>query len=260
MAKRGTGSLAAVRTAGVLVGCAALLSLAVPTGAGGAEDRALESREILKQMTDTLQSAKQLSFHAELTFDEMAIPGLLVQLAGAMDVALRRSDGLRLHYADDLGAKTVWYDGKTLTVLDFGAGVVATASAPPDLDATISQFEQGYGLTLPLAELLASAPHPALLADAVRGTYLGLHDVEGTPCHHLAFLQDDLDWEIWIDSGKVPLPMKLLIRHKQQPGSPQWVAVLMDWNLDAKLKDGTFKAEVPDEAVGVEFLAIAEAK
>jgi hypothetical protein len=248
-----------VSKAGPLAGCLALLALVAPTAAQGEDSAAPTFRTILAQMTETLESAKQLSFHAELSFDEAPIPGLLVQLAGAMDVALRRADGLRVQYRDDLGAKTLWYDGKTLTLLDWGAGVAASETAPPDLDRAIEEFEKRHGLTLPLAELLAADADEALLARALRGTYVGLHDVEGVACHHLAFLQDNVDWEIWVDSGKVAVPRKLLIRHKQERGSPQYVAVFMDWNLDAQLPDATFRADVPPEAVAVEFLEIAEA-
>jgi hypothetical protein len=249
--KRSPGRSAARRHG--LVACVALLLLGA-TGVRGETASAPGSRQLLEQMGDALHSAKQLSFHAELSFDEAPIRGLLVQLAGAVDVALRRPDGLRLQYRDDLGAKTLWYDGKTLTLLDWGAGVVASAAAPSSLPATFEMLKSRYGITLPLAELLADAPQRALLANALRGTYLGLHDVEGVACHHLAFLQEDVDWEIWIDSGAVPLPRKLLIRYKREPGSPQYMAVLMDWNLDAKLDDATFRADVPEQAVAVEFL------
>lgn len=246
-----------VSIAGILA-CWAILSWP-PSAGWAAETSTPEAREILQQMTEALREAKQLQFHAELTHDEMPIPGLVVQIAGAMDVALRRPDGLRLEYRDDLAAKTVWYDGASLTLVDWGAGVVASAQAPATLDGALARFEERHGLTLPLAELLTSDPHRALLARAVKGTYVGMHDVEGVACHHLAFLQDHLDWEIWVDSGEIPVPRKLLIRYKQEPGFPQYEALLMDWNLEAQLPDESFQAEVPSEVVAVEFLALEEA-
>ena len=260
MRRHSLGGWAARVSSPWLAGCVALLLWSGPTGVRSEETAAPGSREILEQMSNALRSAQQLSFHAEISYDEAPIPGLLVQIAGALDVALRRPDGLRLEYRDDLGARTVWYDGKTLTLLDWGAGVVATAKAPASLAATLERFESGYGLTLPLAELLAPDPGRALLAGALRGTYLGLHDVEGVACHHLAFLQENIDGEIWIDSGPVPVPRKLLIRYKTEPGSPQYTAIFMDWKLDAKLPDQTFRAEPPAQAVAVEFLEITEAR
>ena len=57
------------------------------------------SREILRQMSETLKAAPRIHFHAELAFDELPAPGFLVQLAGAADVELRRPDGFQTRVA-----------------------------------------------------------------------------------------------------------------------------------------------------------------
>ena len=227
-------------------------SMILPVQSGGQE--LTNSREILRRASDTLKNAKSLSFHAELNFDEEPRPGLLVQLAGALDIDLRRPDGLHIDYRDDAGARTMWYDGSTLTLLDWTDGVFATRDAPATVDETVDRIEERLGLTLPLGDLIASDPAAALLEGALRGTYLGIHDVDGVPCHHLAFLQENVDWEIWIEDSKVPVPRKILIRYKQEPGWPQYTAVMMDWKLDPKLANETFEAKVPKDAVKVDFI------
>jgi hypothetical protein len=243
---------------GLLAPAALLLGTTPSLAAEEGEGDTPSSREILQQMSETLKAAQRISFHAEVTFDDTPAPGFLIQLAGATEVALRRPDGFRIDYRDDVSAQRVWYDGKTLTLLDWAEGLYAAAAAPPTVDEAIDQFEGKYGLALPLDMLLVGDPYEWMLARAARGTYVGVHDVEGIPCHHLAFARDDLEWEIWIDQGKVPVPRKLLIRYKQEPYSPQYVAVLMDWNLAAKLPPATFEPEIPDGAVAVDFLKIKE--
>ncbi len=136
----------------------------------------------------------------------------------------------------------------------------STRDAPPTVDETLNRIEEKLGLSLPLADLIAPDPAAVLLESTLRGTYLGIHDVEGVPCHHLAFLQENLDWEIWIEDGKVPVPRKMLIRYKQQRGWPQYTAVLMDWKIDPKLADDTFAAKVPKDAVEVEFIEVRRAQ
>ncbi len=225
-----------------------------------AQDAKSSTRDVLRRATDTLKTATRISFHAELTFDESPRPGLLVQTAGAVDVDLRRPDGLHVDYRDDHGAKTLWYDGRKLTLLDWSAGVFAEREVAGTVSETLDKIEQKLGLTMPLAELLDPDPEKALLKRAVRGTYLGLHDVEGVACHHLAFLQDNVDWEIWIEKGGVSVPRKLLVRYKQEPGWPQYVAVLMDWKIDGKQPAETFDAQVPPGAVPVEFIEIRRAE
>lgn len=215
-----------------------------------------KTREILQRASDTLKNAKRLSFHAEINFDTEPTPGLFVQLAGAVDVKLRRPDRLQVEYRDDGAAKSLWYDGRTLTLLDWPAGVFATYPAPATVDETTARVRERLGLRLPLAGLVSSNPAGKLLAGALRGTYVGLDDVEGVPCHHLAFLQEDVDWEIWIEDGAVAVPRKLLIRYKQVRGWPQYSAVLMDWEIDPELDDAAFVAKLPKDAVKVEFIEV----
>ena len=111
---------AAVRLALGLLATSALSlggpqSLAAEDAAGAAPS----SREILRQMSGALKAAQRISFHAEVSFDDAPAPGFLIQLAGATEVALRRPDGFRIDYRDDVSAQRVWYDGKTLTLLDW---------------------------------------------------------------------------------------------------------------------------------------------
>jgi hypothetical protein len=228
------------------------LALAAPAAAQERDG----SREILRSAAETLKKAKRLSFHAEITFDTEPRPGLLVQLAGAVDVDLRRPDGLHFDYRDDGSARALWYDGRKVTMLDWAAGVFATHEAPATVDETLDLLEQKLDIRLPLADLVAADAGAALLESTIRGTYLGIHDVEGVACHHLAFLQENIDWEIWIENGKVPVPRKFVIRYKRERGWPQYTAVLMDWKLDPKLDDATFEASIPEEAVEVEFLEV----
>jgi hypothetical protein len=41
-----------------------------------------------------------------------------LQFAGASDFAVRRPNALAVDYESDLGAKRLWYNGKTLTIFD----------------------------------------------------------------------------------------------------------------------------------------------
>lgn len=245
--------------------CGVLVAATVALAAAGTQAAAQgasppSSREVLRSMAKTLQAAKQFSFHTELNFDDVLDDGQLVQFAGATKIKVRRDDGLSVDYRDDLSAKQLWYDGKTLTLLDVGAGVYASAPAPPGLEATVEQFERDYGLFMPLSEIVVNDPYETTMAQARSGKYLGIHDVDGTPCHHLAFVGDQRDWQIWVETGKTPVPRKLVVTYKDVPGSPQYMANMMDWDLAAKLSDADFQAKVPEEASAIEFLAIEEAR
>jgi hypothetical protein len=78
--------------------------------------------------------------------------------------------------------------------------------------------------------------------------YLGIHEAAGVPCHHLAFEQDSIDWQIWIDAGPEPLPRKLVIAYKTEDEVPQYSVTIRKWNLKATLPDDLFRFEPPQGA------------
>jgi hypothetical protein len=249
------------RFAGIATAALLMASAATQARAQAAESPApTSSREILRSMSETLQAAKRISFHTELNFDEVLDDGQKIQFAGANTTKLRRPNGLSVDYRDDLSAKQLWYDGKTLTLFDPGHAVYAQATAPPKLEDAVGQFERDYGVYLPLSELLMGNPYENVLTRVSRGRYIGIHDVDGTPCHHLAFVGETLDWQLWVQTGETPVPRKVVVTYKQEPGSPQFMANMMDWDLDAKLSDSDFQAKVPEDAVATKFLAIEEVR
>jgi hypothetical protein len=92
-----------------------------------------------------------------------------------------------------------------------------------------------------------------------RGVYLGIHDAAGVLCHHLSFEQATIDWQIWIDAGKQPLPRKLVITYKTEDEVPQYSVTIRKWNVQAKLPDSIFAFTPPEGATRVELVAFGGA-
>ncbi len=160
------------------------------------------------------------------------------------------------HVAADATGDTLnrasWYDGRTVTVLDKEHNVYATIEAPATIDATLDKIVDEYGVVLPLADLLYADPYAVLMAGVTYGRYLGIHQAAGVACHHLAFSQDTIEWQIWIDAGDKPLPRKLVISYVQEPGEPQYTAVIRRWNLESSVPEGLFTFEAPEGAQKIE--------
>jgi hypothetical protein len=76
------------------------------------------------------------------------------------------------------------------------------------------------------------------------GIYLGTADVNGRRCHSLAFVEKDIDWQIWIDTGPQLTPCKLVITYKAQPAQPQFSAVFTDWNFSPRIAGPVFTAQL----------------
>jgi hypothetical protein len=178
-------------------------------------------RTVLNKVCHQLSSAHTVTYHAEITFDSVLASGVKIQYAAAMDTAIQRPDHLAIDYKSDLGAKAIWYEGKTLTIYDPAHRAYATTPAPDSIDAMFRQVADEKNLSIPLEGLDFNDECGRAYRDIQRGKYIGITDVDGVDCVHLGFIQQDADWQLWVDRSKNPLPRKIVITYKMLPSQPQ---------------------------------------
>ncbi len=255
--RRAAGRLALSFALGLGAGSAA--SEERPTAAEPRPERAVgaEAERLLRGMGAFLKAAPQLSFHAEITFDDLLRSGQKIQLAASNDVVVRRPDRVYSEYQGDSDSKQFWYDGKDVTLYDGRHDVYAVAKGAGSIDATLDRVMETLGFTQPLADLMYSDPYAVLRENVQYGFYVGPSVVGGTRCHHLAFTEKTIDWEIWIEDGTQWVPRKLVITYKTLPGAPQFEAVLSDWDLVTHTPDALFTPALPPGASRIEFRAAA---
>ena len=202
----------------------------------------------LKKMGDFLAKLPHFALEAEETFDEIPDGQLRRQLTNVRRIAVERPNRLAADATGDTLNRASWYDGRTVTVLDKEHNVYATLEAAGTIDATLDKLQDEYGVVLPLVDLLYSDPYAVLMEGVTYGRYLGIHQAAGVACHHLAFSQDTIEWQIWIDAGEKPLPRKLVISYVQEPGEPQYSATIRRFTREAKVPEGLFTFEAPEGA------------
>ena len=129
-----------------------------------------------------------------------------------------------------------------------------TAEALPEIDGALDRLFEVYGSSVPLADLLYADPYRTLMEHVESGFVVGKNSVDGTPCHHLAFMQEGLDWQIWIADGPRPVPLRLVITYVDEPGAPQYIAELSKWDFQPRLSDHYFTFRPPADSDEIEFL------
>ena len=204
-------------------------------------------------MSDLLTSSKSFALEAEEVYDEMPEDLPRTQLTSRRHVALRRPDRLAGTVAGDAMNRSVWYDGKTISALDDAHNTYVRMDVSPTVDAAMDEALDRTGMVIPLADFLYSDVYDRLMGSVERGVYLGVHDVGGIPCHHLAFEQETIDWQLWIDAGSQPLPRKLVIAYKDEDEVPQYLVTIRKWNLAADVPDEIFHFEPPPGARKVDL-------
>ena len=215
-------------------------------------------REVLNRACRILSSARTVTYHAEVNFDSVLPSYVKLQYAAEMDTAIKRPNELAIIYKSDLGAKAIWYDGNTLTIYDPAHRAYASTAAPESIDAMIKQVAEERNLSIPLENLDLNNPCERVYRDIQRGKYVGVNDVGGIDCDHLAFIQQDVDWQLWIEHGKRPVPRKIVITYKNLPSQPQWAAVLSEWRFNRKLPASLFQPKIPKGAIKTSFIKTQE--
>ena len=210
--------------------------------------------EVLREMSTFIGSLDQFTFHAESSTDKVLNNGQLIQLSEGIDVAVRRPDRFSASSQGDIANQQFFYDGKSVTLFNREKGVYATIDAPATIDAALDYSLKAFELKAPLSSLIVSDMFSRVASNIETGSYLGLHRVQGTASHHLAFTTSTVDWQIWVDAGKKPWPLKVVITSKRVAGAPQFTALLTAWTTSSKLKDSQFKFNAPKDARKIEFL------
>jgi len=223
------------------------------------ESRLIEPRAdaLMRAMSERLAQTDALAFEAEEVYDEVPEHSPRQQLTSRRAVALRRPNRLAGDANGDAIHRSFYYDGRTLSVIDKEQNVWASGTVPPTIDDAIDWVFDKTGTVIPLADFLYADVYARLMGSVQRGVYLGIHDVNGVPCHHLSFEQATIDWQIWIDAGAEPVPRKLLIAYKTEDEVPQYTVTIRKWNLHARVPDQIFRFEAPPGSSRVEIAALA---
>ena len=199
---------------------AALLACALVAGpALAAPGVDAEADRILKSMSTYLAGARSLSVTAEIDLEIITKEAQKLQFSSYANVVVQRPAGLSVKRKGMLAETEAFYDGKTLTLYGAGRNAYGQKALVGTNDTAILAFESETGIPAPAADLLLTDPYKVLISGANNGLYIGNTYVDGIECQHLAFRKDDVDWQIWIQAGDKPLPMKYVITSKWQTGT-----------------------------------------
>ena len=211
--------------------------------------------QILRQSCDYLQKSNAFSVHAEVWKDEVLPSGHKIQVTRLVTLDFGRPNRFHMDAKAHNKGRSIWYDGKTLTVLDREKNLYGVVDAPPTVDEALDLLSQKYGITPPLEDLIVADPYGSAMKNVTGGGYFGDEPILGVPCRHVGFSTDAIDWQLWIADGPQPLPQKLVITYKTEDQSPQYTAIFSKWVLVDRASDLAFKFIPPPGSAKVPLVA-----
>jgi len=239
-----------------IVGLLALMML--PSFA--AEEKSIDPRadEWIKRMGDYLSQAKFFSVSAEIWQDIQLSSGQQIQAGRTLDLQVRRPNRLHAEVHSPRRNRELLYDGSSITLLNRAQNFYGTIHAPGNIDDAMDTASEKFGIAMPLDDFVGSDPHKDLLEKVTSGTDIGSVNVMGIPCEHLAFSQNNIDWQVWIEKGAKPVPRKFVITYKDELGSPEFTAIFSNWDFTTQLPDFVFKFEPPPGASKIDVKELRE--
>jgi hypothetical protein len=213
-----------------------------------------EPEVTLKKACDTLRTKQAFTVDVDITYDNVLESGEKVQYSAFQQLSVKRPNQLRADYTGDERYNSFYYDGKTFSLLQKKTNLYATRPAPATIDAAIAEIEEKYDVTIPLSKLVVSDPCQEITPNIKKSTYIGFDMVSRVPSYHFLFTGEDKDFQIWISDDAEPVPQKILITYKKLPGSPQYTAILSNWNFNPQIPANAFNFTPPTGTGKIDFL------
>ena len=233
-----------------------LVALGQQTNSAPRTERNIAPRaeQILHAACQFLAETPYFAVTAEIWREHINEAGQKLQFTRSVDLLVKRPNRLQVEIRSAYTDRGFWYNGQELTVLDRKRDLFSVTTMPTTMDAMLDAAHDQFGIDLPLVDLALSDPYKNATARIQTGKYLGLSSALGYSCHHLAFTQDNIDWQVWIEDGPQPLIRKLVITHKEEPGSPEFTELIRSWDLVDRISDSAFVFQAPAGALKVQMI------
>ena len=217
-----------------------------------------DADKILKSMSSYLGGLSAFSMSADIDNEIVDLAGQKLQLSSGAEIIMERPGKFYIHRQGAYADAEIMFDGKSLTIHGMGKNVYMQVESPGNIDNAFSTLETEIGLDAPGSDLLLANSYSSLSDGVISSAYLGTAIVAGVECHYLTFRAARVDWQLWVQTGKTPLPMKYIITTKWVTGAPQYSIRFRDWNTKPQIKANQFAFSVPKGAKKLETIPVNE--
>ncbi len=168
-----------------------------------------KAEELLKQFSKNLAGSSSFRFTVRASTLQKE-EQLIQEKKDVYEIAMQRPNMVSMVHKQGLFGPTVVSNGTELVTFLPTSNQYQSESAPADFVAIFEQGQAGMLLsqTVPLVDaFLAVDPYAGIVKDVRTITYEGMDEREGSSCHLIKFVQEDMDWKLWLEE-KSPVVMR----------------------------------------------------
>ena len=216
-----------------------------------------DALQILKAMTDYVSNQKTIAATYDTDIEVVTDNLQKIQFASSGQMLLSRPDKVRASRIGGYADVEMVFDGKSLTVLGKNLNKYAEIDSAGSIDQLVDRLRNQFGMAIPGADLMLSRSYDELTLDVIDSKHIGQGVIDGVECNHLAFRNNDVDWQLWVAVSGNPVPRKYVITSKAVTGAPQYTLRIKDWKTDVPVAADDFVFRPPANAQMVEVSALA---
>jgi len=213
----------------------------------------------LVRMGAYLRGLNNIQIKAFVTTEEVLTDGEKVQSSSVVNLVAHRPDKLRIMIDNERKPRTLYYDGSTFTIWAPLKKFYGSVSAPPSINELAKVLEDKYDLDLPLVDMFRWGSPEVSLDSLTSARDIGPAKINDITVEQYAFRQTGLDWQVWIQRGDYPLPLKVVLTTTDDDAKPQHEAVYQ-WNLAPSFNDAAFVFTPPKDAQKINLAEAAKAQ
>jgi hypothetical protein len=204
-----------------------------------------DAGKILKAMTDYVSSQKVIVATYDTDIEVITNELQKIQFASSGQMLMSRPDKVRASRIGGYADVEMVFDGKTFTVLGKNLNKFTQIDAPGSIDDLVAKLRNQFGVAVPGADLMLSHSYDELMSDVLDAKHIGRGVIDGVECDHLAFRNNDVDWQLWVTVGGNPIPRRYVITSKAVTGAPQYTLRIKDWKTDVPVAADAFTFQPP---------------
>jgi hypothetical protein len=214
----------------------------------------------LRRMSDYLAGLKSFRVDSTTIDEKVATDGQKIQELKESKLAVLRPNGLMVERTGPFGHGVFRYDGKQFSLFLPDKNKYATAPAPATLDEAIDTARDKLSIDAPGGDLIVSNPYRDLTNGVIEARYIGLEPVGNVMAHHIAVTEKDVDWQIWIQDGPQPVPLRYVITTKDMKVRPEFTIEMRNWQPNAKVDASELSFTPPAGATQIDLVPLRRSK
>lgn len=197
------------------------------------------AKAALTAMSAYLRSLKSFDVVADGTGDLVSPDGQTLEYGAQLRYAVALPDRMFAEISTGSEQRQIFYDGLKLTVSAPDVGYYTDVPLSGSLAVLLDSASTDYGVDLPLHQLFrwGDAKRPTVWPTS--GFKVGSARCGTAICDQYAFREPGLDWQLWIEQGAKPLPVRVVYTGTLDKARPQ-IAANLTWTVDPAIPASRF--------------------